>query len=79
MKERGAGVPGKGRGGLRLGVRSRGVGAVELTVALTALVIGSALLTLSAFWAPIRRAVVSPLPEGWRYALPSSERELVAA
>ena len=54
-------------------------GAVELTVALTALVIGSALLTLSAFWAPIRRAVVSPLPEGWRYALPSSERELVAA
>ena len=54
-------------------------GAVELTVALTALVIGSALLSLSAFWAPIRRAVVSPLPEGWRYALPSSERDLMAA
>ncbi|GAB5350041.1 hypothetical protein [Alteriqipengyuania sp. 357] len=54
-------------------------GAVELTVALTALVIGSALLTLSAFWAPIRRALVSPLPEEWRYALPSSERDLVVA
>ena len=53
-------------------------GAVELTVALTALVIGSALLTLSAFWAPIRRMVVSPLPEGWRDALPSSDRDLVA-
>ena len=54
-------------------------GAVELTVALTALVIGSALLSLSAFWAPIRRAVVSPLPEQWRFALPSSEREMLAA
>ena len=37
-------------------------GAVELNVALTALVIGSALLTLSAFWTPIRRQVVSALP-----------------
>ncbi len=37
-------------------------GAVELNVALTALVIGSALLTLSAFWSPIRRAVVEMLP-----------------
>ena len=54
-------------------------GAVELTVALTALVIGSALLTLSAFWAPIRRGVLGIVPEDWRDALPSSERELVAA
>ncbi len=54
-------------------------GAVELTVALTALVIGSALLTLSAFWAPIRRAVLGIVPEDWRDALPSSERDLVAA
>ena len=38
-------------------------GAVELSVALTALVIGSALLLLSAFWASARRAVVTPLPE----------------
>jgi uncharacterized membrane protein YfcA len=36
-------------------------GAVELAAALTALVIGSALLTLSAFWQPMRRGVVSML------------------
>lgn len=54
-------------------------GAVELTVALTALVIGSALLTLSAFWAPIRSGVLGIVPEDWRDALPSSERDLVAA
>ncbi|MEL7707825.1 hypothetical protein AAG593_02975 [Citromicrobium bathyomarinum] len=54
-------------------------GAVELTVALTALVIGSALLTLSAFWAPIRRGVLGIIPEDWREALPSSERVLAAA
>ena len=53
-------------------------GAVELTVALTALVIGSALRTLSAFWAPIRRGVLGIVPYDWRDALPSSERELVA-
>lgn len=53
-------------------------GAVELTVALTALVIGSALLTLSAFWAPIRRGVLGIVPEYWRHALPSSDRVMVA-
>ncbi|QIG79478.1 hypothetical protein [Stakelama tenebrarum] len=36
-------------------------GAVELSAALTALVIGSALLTLSAFWQPMRRGVVGLL------------------
>ena len=36
-------------------------GAVELNVALTALVIGSALLLLSAFWHQARRVVVRPL------------------
>ena len=45
-------------------------GAVELNVALTALVIGSALLTLSAFWTPIRRAVVQPLPQDIQSRLP---------
>ena len=45
-------------------------GAVELNVALTALVIGSALLTLSAFWTPIRRAVVRPLPQDLQSRLP---------
>ena len=45
-------------------------GAVELAFALTALVIGSALLTLSAFWTPIRNRVVQPLPLRWRERLP---------
>jgi hypothetical protein len=37
------------------------VGAVELAWAFTALAIGSALLTLSAFWHPMRRIAVSTL------------------
>lgn len=48
-------------------------GAVEPTFALTALVIGSALLTLSAFWTPIRARIVERLPSGWRAKLPISE------
>ncbi|WP_128893088.1 hypothetical protein [Erythrobacter sp. HKB08] len=47
-------------------------GAVELNVALTALVIGSALLMLSAFWSPIRRVVVHQLPETLQARLPIS-------
>ena len=39
----------------------RSAGAVELSSAFTALVIGSALLTLSAFWHPMRRIVVGAL------------------
>jgi hypothetical protein len=39
----------------------RSAGAVELSSAFTALVIGSALLTLSAFWHPMRRLVVGTL------------------
>ena len=49
-------------------------GAVELSVALTALVIGSALLLLSAFWSNARRVVVGPLPEGLRAKLPLLDR-----
>jgi hypothetical protein len=45
-------------------------GAVELNVALTALVIGSALLCLSAFWTPIRKAVVVQLPGTLQSRLP---------
>ncbi|WP_435417108.1 hypothetical protein WAB17_09440 [Parerythrobacter aurantius] len=45
-------------------------GAVELNVALTALVIGSALLSLSAFWTPIRQAIVGGLPGGVQSRLP---------
>lgn len=48
-------------------------GAVELTFALTALVIGSALLSLSAFWQPIRRSVVRSLPASLQNKLPSTE------
>ena len=49
-------------------------GAVELNVALTALVIGSALLLLSAFWHQARRAVVSGLPATLRGYLPATDR-----
>ena len=49
-------------------------GAVELNIALTALVIGSALLLLSAFWHQARAAVVKPLPEGLREKLPILDR-----
>ena len=49
-------------------------GAVELSVALTALIIGSALLLLSAFWTSARRAVVRPLPDGLQARLPVLDR-----
>jgi hypothetical protein len=52
----------------------REFGAVELNVALTALVIGSALLMLSAFWTQARAAVVRPLPDGLRDRLPLINR-----
>ena len=52
----------------------REFGAVGLNVALTALVIGSALLLLSAFWHPIRRAVVAGLPSGLQARLPVLQR-----
>jgi MFS family permease len=45
-------------------------GMVELNVAVTALVIGSALLTLSAFWTPIRNALVVKLPGDLQARLP---------
>lgn len=52
----------------------RQFGAVELNVALTALVIGSALLMLSAFWHQARAAIVKPLPESLREKLPLLDR-----
>ena len=45
-------------------------GAIELNVAFTALLIGSSLLLLSAFWHQAREAVVKPLPESLRAKLP---------
>lgn len=56
----------------------REFGAVELNVALTALVIGSALLLLSAFWHQARGAIVRPLPESLRNRLPVVDRSTVA-
>ncbi|HEU5482528.1 MAG TPA: hypothetical protein VFU80_05505 [Sphingomicrobium sp.] len=56
----------------------RQFGAVELNVALTALVIGSSLLLLSAFWHQARAAVVKPLPESLRAKLPVLNRQALA-
>ena len=52
------------------------VGAVELSVALTALIIGSALLLLSAFWHQARRMVVTRLPGELAAKLPYLDRPL---
>jgi hypothetical protein len=49
-------------------------GAVELNVALTALVIGSALLLLSAYWHQARRLVVTRLPSNLQERLPNLDR-----
>ncbi|MGF1549047.1 MAG: hypothetical protein ACFBQW_00710 [Sphingomonadaceae bacterium] len=51
-------------------------GAVELSFALTALVIGSALLLLSAFWHDSRRSVVARLPGTLRAKLPVIDRTM---
>ncbi|MFL6765338.1 MAG: hypothetical protein ACJ8FO_09115 [Sphingomicrobium sp.] len=55
----------------------REFGAVELNIALTALVIGSALLLLSAFWHQARAAIVRPLPESLRKRLPMIDRPAI--
>lgn len=52
-------------------------GAIELNVALTALVIGSSLLLLSAFWHQARELVVKPLPESLKTKLPVTGRAAV--
>jgi len=53
-------------------------GAVELSIALTALIIGSALLLLSAFWHQARSVVVRKLPEGLQAKLPYLDRVPIA-
>jgi hypothetical protein len=50
-------------------------GAVELNIALTALVIGSALLLLSAFWHQARGTIVRPLPANLKNRLPILDRQ----
>lgn len=54
-------------------------GAIELNVALTALIIGSSLLLLSAFWHQAREAVVRPLPDGLKAKLPVLDRASLAS
>ncbi len=50
----------------------REFGAVSLNVALTALVLGSALLMLSAYWTSVRASVLAMLPEALRARLPEA-------
>lgn len=45
-------------------------GAIEPNIALAALVVGGALLMLSAFWDAARRRVIRQLPDHWRARLP---------
>jgi hypothetical protein len=49
-------------------------GAVELNIALTALIIGSALLLLSAYWQQARKVIVMRLPESLQSRLPELNR-----
>jgi hypothetical protein len=53
-------------------------GAVDLSFGLTALIIGSALLLLSAFWTAARRRVVSLLPGDIAVRLPVIDRPVAA-
>ncbi len=53
-------------------------GAVEMNVALTALVIGSALLLLSAFWQNARGVLLSLTPNGLRAMVPPSRLAVAA-
>ena len=52
----------------------REFGALSLNAALTGLVLGSALLLLSAYWGVARGIVVAALPEAWRAPLPPTTR-----
>lgn len=54
-------------------------GAVELNFAFTALVIGSALLSLSAFWQPLRRRIVAVLPPAISARLPATHETPLSA
>lgn len=47
-------------------------GAIELNIALTAFVIGSALLSLSAFWSPLRKQLVNLMPAIVRNNVPAT-------
>ena len=64
---------------IALGFLFNQFGAVELAFALTALVIGSALLTLSAFWTQLRGRIVRALPENLQEKLPQAAEPTVRA
>jgi hypothetical protein len=49
-------------------------GAIQLSFAFTAAIIGSALLLLSAFWHPARALIVAMLPTNWQSRLPALNR-----
>lgn len=53
------------------------LGSLNLSFAFTALIIGSALLLLSAFWHPTRSALIGALPEGLRARLPVTGRTAI--
>ncbi len=57
-----------------LSVLFREFGALSLNIALTALVLGSALLLLSAYWTSVRGAVLALLPADLRARLPMATR-----
>lgn len=48
-------------------------GSSEVDMAVSALIIGSTLLLLSAFWTQARRPLVAALPDEWRAKLPSAD------
>ena len=50
----------------------RAAGSLNESFALTALIIGSALLLLSAFWHPVRTRILGALPGAIRARLPSA-------
>jgi hypothetical protein len=54
-------------------------GNLGLDLALTTLIIGSALLLLSAFWGPIRERLIALLPPSLQQILPDTHRNLAIA
>lgn len=60
-----------------MGALFKEFGAVSLNVAITALVIGSALLLLSAFWHDVRAKLVQMLPEGLQARLPVTQTAIL--
>ena len=47
-------------------------GALSVSLALSALIAGAALLLLSAYWRPARRVVLKATPPNWRARLPAT-------